>query len=157
MKSKIKKVIYLITALLIAPIAHAYNGVVDIEDQVGNHVYFPMVDSPTMKCIDGNLSVIYSGGNYTINLCNLQCYRFVEASSGKMGEVEIPNHIRIEDDHIYIELIQSNEVATLYRISGVMVKSFNASDSILSIDISNLETGQYILCTPTENIKFIKK
>lgn len=115
-------------------------------DLTGNHFYIPLADNPIMNCSDGCLLVSWEKDSFSLELCNLLCFQFVEdAPDNYVDAIKNDNNrVDFKMGHFYIEC-KDKGVIEIYSIAGMKIKSYQYKGGILDIDVTNLNNGQYIL------------
>lgn len=135
----------------------ADNGIVDVQDKKGNHVYFPLEENPVIKCIDGYLSIVTTNTNYSINLSDVLNYQFVDLETANVNEIPFKEQVEIKNGHVFLHLKRNGEKINIYSVSGLLIKSLTSTSDIIDIDISGFAKGQYVLKTQSVTCKFLKQ
>lgn len=101
--------------------------------------------------------MIAAGGDTDIQIERNAISHFEHTDVNKTPEItEAP--VSRRGDILEVSLLKPGQTVSLYTTEGQMVKSSQAGqDGTAAIDLAGLQTGVYLLSTPTSSVKINKK
>ena len=124
----------------------------------GEEQAFQLTENSQLYFENGERLVIDDGGNNTVTFQLAEIRKLVCTDYTGIGETAplalqmMPNPTR---DRFLIQQLQNSGEARIYTLDGRLVKSFTATEG-LTVDISDLAPGMYLLHIDGQTLKMMK-
>ena len=162
MTQKLLFLIFILLAGMNASVVDAQNLVIKTND--GKETAKPLATLKNLTFPDGNLLLTYTSGSVdSYSLATISKLFFGDAATGtdeltESGSAEkLSVYPNPASDIINIKNApEGTSIVKIYRMEGVMVLNEEVSAGSLSIDVSKLSKGFYLLTLNGQAFKFIK-
>ncbi len=152
------KQIYLtiISIVLSAVGAFAQSGSVVLTYLDGKTLVVPVAEAPVMTINGEDLYIDGNTSSFSCRLADLQEYRFSDFTEG-IGEVKGNCTVDRNGDVFRISAFGKPLEVLLFSLQGVLIRKIDSVDgSGVSLDISDIEPGIYLLSINGNAIKIIR-
>lgn len=154
--NKIIMLLFLLAGFLLH--GHAQNVTLLVTTTNGEEQSYQLTQEGQLYFENGERLVIEDGTGTTVSfqladIRKLVCTEYVGVSESSASELQLlPNPSR---DHFIINNLQNNGEARIYALDGRLVKSFTATEG-MTVDISDLTSGMYLLHIDGQTLKMMK-
>lgn len=126
-------------------------------EYVDSYVYFPVSENPVVS-FEGNTVIVETNTeSYSADISIHNGFSFVsELSSGVESVIEKNSGMELNGNTVVVTGVEKGGSVKIYSISGLTVGEYAEHDGIVTIDLSQIPGGVYILSTKNANYK-IKK
>lgn len=154
-----RKKYLLTTALFLASItAFAEQYVFVVWTDAGEQISYPLSDKPKVTQNDDVLVVTTTDTSVEYPKSDVEKFTLAFQTVTNVEEIEINSSIRHTRECIEMANCRAGSIVTMYSTSGQLIRSYTvADDGTLSIDISALESGIYILSNENITYKLLKQ
>ena len=125
----------------------------------GSEIHFALADKPTVSFADGNIVVTNNEEMVSYPKSEVADFHF---TTGTMDALD-----KVDADDVLIQFVDNNHIvisgpgittATAYNLQGIAVAQAKASNGTLTIDLSDMTAGVYVVAIANHpTMKFLKK
>ncbi len=155
-KTTFRRLLFSLVVALLPGLAFALS--VKITTASGEPVFIPVESVPNVWITEGNVEVVQND-NATIVIPLSDCPRFEFADNVAVQDIDHRNaSIRYANHQVILEGFKPGVRATVHSLNGMLVAvGTTDGEGNLSLDMTNVSAGTYIVSTPIINTKLVIK
>ena len=121
------------------------------------YTVYKCTDHPSVAVNETNLVITVNGTDVLFPANEVRKFTFAEDGQTAIEDVTTQGTYEITQDAITVDNLKDGIVMTIYDTNGRLIAQSKSANGTVSVNISNLPNGVYIVKAGNTNFKFLKR